>query len=140
MKSYDRYAGPKAGFVEEVYTIVPLTDRSGRTLTMIKTKSRSRRIAPIRHARNSLLDALGKTRRLRKMATSPGSSPAPLFQQSPHRAKYGAFPNSRREESHYMTIDFAILTGPGEVAQVAQTSSPPSVWCKRLTHQKPAAK
>jgi len=42
VKQYDQYPGPKAGFVEQVYAIQPLTDRSGHTLVMIRNKAADR--------------------------------------------------------------------------------------------------
>ena len=42
VKQYDQYPGPKAGAIEQVYTIKPLTDRGGHTLVMIRNKAADR--------------------------------------------------------------------------------------------------
>lgn len=42
MKTYAEYAGPKAGFIEQVYCIVPRADKDGRTLILLQNKGKDR--------------------------------------------------------------------------------------------------
>lgn len=121
VKQYDQYPGPKPGFVEQVYNIQPLTDRSGRTLVMIRNKAADV-AATLRFNTHELpYLTLWKNMAAQEDGYVTGIEPGTNYPNTRRiERKHGRVPSLSPGESHFMTIDFAIHVGTAEVAQVAQ--------------------
>jgi hypothetical protein len=141
VKQFDEYVGPKPGFIEQVYCIVPITDRSGRTLVMIQNK-RSDLAASLRFDTHELpYLTLWKNTAAVEDGYVTGIEPGTNYPNNRRiERKHGRVPELSPGESHFMTIDFAIHMGPGEVAGIAQEISRLQGERKPLINDKPAAK
>ena len=142
VKRYDQYSGPKPGFIEQVYTIQPLADRSGRTLVMLRNKAADRgRVAALRHPRAALPDPLEEHWPTSRTVTSRGSSRAPTIPTTAgSSAIHGRVPALSPGESHYMTIDFAVHVGADEVQKAAREIEQIQGDRRPLINEKPEKK
>ena len=124
VKTYDQYAGPRPGFVEQVYAIKPLTDRSGLTVVMIQNK-RADLAASIRYDTRQLpFLSLWKNTAAMEDGYVTGIEPGTNYPNNRRvERKHGRVPELSPGESHFMTLDFSILLGTSEVAQVAKEIS-----------------
>jgi hypothetical protein len=121
VKQYNQFPGPKPGFVEQVYTIQPLADRSGHTLVMIRNKAgdRGSSIRFDTHALPCL--TLWKNMAATEDGYVTGIEPGTNYPN--HRRverQHGRVPILSPGESHFMFLDIAIQIGTAEVEQVAQ--------------------
>jgi hypothetical protein len=141
VKAYDQYFAPKPGFIEQVYALVPLTDRSGRTLVMIQNK-RADLAASLRFDTHELpYLTLWKNTAAQEDGYVTGIEPGTNYPNNRRvERKQGRVPELSPGESHFMTVDFAILTGPGEVSQVAREISQLQKDRKPLINEKPMPK
>jgi hypothetical protein len=121
VQRYDQYSGPTPGFIEQVYGMVPLRDRSGRTLVMIRNKAADR-AASLRFDTHELpFLTVWKNTISREDGYVTGIEPGTNYPN--HRRverKLGRVPTLSPGASHFMTIDFAIHVGTAEVEQVTQ--------------------
>lgn len=141
LKTYDLYSGPKPGFIEQTYAVKPLSDRSGRTVVMIQNK-RADLGASMRYDTRELpyLTLWKNTAALEDgyvTAIEPGTN---YPNNRRIERKHGRVPELSPGESYYMTLDFAVLTGKTEVAQVAQEISKLQGDRKPVLHEKPMPK
>lgn len=121
VKTYDQYAGPRPGFVEQVYTIKPLTDPTGRTLTMIQNKRADLAASIGYDTRDLPYLTLWKNTAAVEDGYVTGIEPGTNYPNNRRvERKHGRVPQLSPGASHSMTLDFAILVGPNEVAKVAQ--------------------
>ncbi len=141
VKRYDQYAGPRPGFIEQVYAIAPLADRSGRTLIMLQNK-RADLAASLRYNTQELpYLTLWKNTAALEDGYVTGIEPGTNYPNTRRiERKHGRVPELSPGESHYMTIDFAIHVGAAEVAQVAQEISRLQGGRKPVINEKPLPK
>ena len=118
---YDQYPGPQAGFIEQVYTIQPLADQSGRTLVMLRNKAADLG-ASIRFDTHQLSClTLWKNMAAPEDGYVTGIEPGTNYPN--HRSierKHGRVPSLSPGESHFMTLDFAIHPGAADVEKISQ--------------------
>jgi hypothetical protein len=121
VKQYDQYPAPRAGFVEQVYAIQPLTDRSGRTLVMIQNKAADR-ASSIRFDTHALpCLTLWKNMAAREDGYVTGIEPGTNYPNNRRvERKYGRVPALSPGESYYMSLEVAVHVGTAEVEQVAK--------------------
>jgi hypothetical protein len=138
---YDQYPGPEPGFVEQVYNIQPLTDRSGRTLVMIRNKAGDSG-ASLRFDTHELpYLTLWKNTAAREDGYVTGIEPGTNYPNTRRvERKHGRVPSLSPGASHFMTIDFTIHVGTAEVEQVAQEIARLQNGRQPLLNEKPEKK
>jgi hypothetical protein len=121
VQRYDQYPGPTPGYVEQVYGLVPLADRSGRTVVMIRNKAADR-AASLRFDTHELpFLTLWKNTVLREDGYVTGIEPGTNYPNNRRiERKLGRVSSLSPGASYFMTIDFTIYVGTAEVGQVAQ--------------------
>jgi hypothetical protein len=119
VKQFDRYPAPRAGFVEQVYAIQPLADRSGRTLVLIRNKAGDR-ASSMRFDTHALpCLTLWKNMVAMEDGYVTGIEPGTNYPNNRRiERKHGRVPTLSPGESYYMTLDVAIHLGTAEVEQV----------------------
>jgi hypothetical protein len=118
---YDQYAGPAAGFVEQVYLLKPLADNSGQTLAVIQNKA-GNRAASIRFDTHQLpFLTLWKNTAAVEDGYVTGIEPGTNYPNNrAYERRHGRVPSLSPGESHFMTLEFAIHEGVEEVQQATQ--------------------
>ncbi len=110
------YAGPTAGFIEEVYCIRPIAGADGRTEVLLQNKARTRGV--------SMAWSLKELPYLTQWKNTPselegyvtGIEPGTGFPANRRiERKYGRVPKLKAGESRTATIDFAIHLDGGAV-------------------------
>jgi hypothetical protein len=119
VQRYDQFAGPAPGFIEQVYAMVPLSDRSGRTLAMIRNKAGDLAASLRFDTRELPFLTLWKNTVAREDGYVTGIEPGTNYPNNRSvERKLGRVPSLSPGASHFMTIDFAIHVGTAEVEQV----------------------
>jgi hypothetical protein len=138
---FDQYPGPRPGSAEQVYAVSPLTDRSGRTVVLLRNKAADRAASLRFDTRELPCLTLWKNMAAQEDGYVTGIEPGTNYPNNRRvERKHGRVPCLSPGESHYMTIDFAILTGADAVNRVAQEISRLQGDVKPLLVDKPEAK
>jgi len=141
VKQYNQYPGPKAGFVEQVYAIQPLTDHSGHTLVMIHNKAADRG-ASLRYDTHEL-PCLTLWKNMADVADGyvTGIEPGTNYPNNRRIERiHGRVPSLSPGESHFMTIDFGVHVGAEEVQKVAREIEQIQGDRRPLINEKPEKK
>jgi Domain of unknown function (DUF4432) len=141
IKQYDQYPGPKAGSVEQVYTIRPLTDHTGHTLVMIRNKAADRG-ASLRYDTHEL-PYLTLWKNMADVADGyvTGIEPGTNYPNNRRIERiHGRVPSLSPGESHFMTIDFGVHIGTDEVQKVAREIEQIQGDRRPLLNEKPEKK
>ncbi len=122
MKTWDTYAAPKPGFIEEVFQIFPFADRTGRTTIQLQNAQANRGVSM-----NWLLEDLPYLTQWKNTVAKSdgyvtGLEPGTSF---PHNRKWerakGRVSKLAPGQSRSFAITFGIQTTQAEVAEVAQS-------------------
>jgi hypothetical protein len=138
IKKYDEFSGPTPGFIEQVYTIKPLADRSGRTLALIHNKAADRG-ASLRFDIHELpYLTLWKNMAAPEDGYVTGIEPGTNYPNNRRiERKLGRVPTLSPGESRFMTIDFAVHVGTAEVEEAAQEIAHLQAGRRPLISEKP---
>ena len=122
VKTWDTYAAPKSGFVEEVFQIFPFADRTGSTTIQLQNAQANRGVSM-----NWLLEDLPYLTQWKNTVAKSdgyvtGLEPGTSF---PHNRKWerakGRVSKLAPGQSRSFAITFGIQTTQAEVAEVAQS-------------------
>jgi hypothetical protein len=141
VQRYDEFAGPTPGYIEQVYSLVPLADRSGRTVVMIRNKAADQ-AASLRYDTHELpFLTLWKNTASREDGYVTGIEPGTNYPNNRRiERKHGRVPSLSPGASYFMTLDFAIHVGTAEVGQVAQEIARIQGDRRPLVNEKPEKK
>ena len=128
------YAGPKLGFVEQVYCVRPMADAEGRTLVMLKNKAGDRGASMSWKTKSLPYFTLWKNTNAEEEGYVTGLEPGTGFPYNRRlERKAGRVPKLKPGGSVGMAIDVSILPTREEVAGVEskiasiQGTKPPQV-------------
>lgn len=120
VKDYATYAGPKAGFVEQVYCLHPLADTAGRTLIALANKTRDRAVSMSFAVKELPCVTLWKNTASEGEGYVTGLEPGTNFPNNRSiERKLGRVPKLAPGASRSATIDYAIHIGAEQVSRVA---------------------
>ncbi len=120
LKDYAAYAGPKTGFVEQVYCLHPLADASGRTVIALANKARDRAVSMAFAVKELPYVTLWKNTASEGESYVTGLEPGTNFPNNRSiERKLGRVPQLAPGASHSATIDYAIHIGTEQVKRVA---------------------
>jgi hypothetical protein len=115
---YAQFAGPKAGFVEEVYCMRPRADADGRTMAMLRNAAKDRGLSVAFSLKELPYLTLWKNTAAEADGYVTGIEPATNF---PHNRRIerqaGRVPKLAPGASHRMRLDFDVLIGAEAVRQ-----------------------
>ena len=141
LATYNQYAGPQPGFIEQVYNIVPLADTNGQTLAMLQN-SRKDRAVSIEWApkelpcftvwKNTVAEQEGYVTGL-----EPGTNYA--YNRKIER-QFGRVQKLAPNAEHHVTLDFGILVGEQQVKQAADRITSIQGGVKPIVDLVPAAR
>jgi len=115
------YAGPAAGFVEQVYCLTPIAGPDGRTLIALANKAGDRAVSMAFSVKELPYLTQWKNTAAEAEGYVTGLEPGVNF-PNPRRIerKLGRVPKLAPGASHRAAIDYAIHTSAGEVEAVAE--------------------
>jgi hypothetical protein len=118
--TYDQYAGPKLGFVEQVYKIVPAADAKGQTIAMIKNPAGDRGATVEFNVKQLPFLTLWKNTNAELEGYVTGIEPGTSF---PHNRRIerlkGRVPKLAAGASRNIEINYTIQTSATEVKTAA---------------------
>lgn len=118
--NYAAYAGPKLGFVEQVYCIRPLAGKDGRTLIALKNKSGDRAVSMEFAVKDLPYVTLWKNTNAEGEGYVTGLEPGTNFPNNRRiERKLGRVPKLAPGVSHSAAIDFTIHSGAAETKRLA---------------------
>ena len=124
VRGYAAYAGPKAGFVEQVYCLYPLADTAGRTLIALANKARDRAVSMAFALKELPYVTLWKNTASEDEGYVTGLEPGTNFPNNRSiERKLGRAPRLAPGASHSATIDYAIHISRQRVKLVADRIS-----------------
>jgi hypothetical protein len=118
--TYAAYAGPQAGFVEQVYCLRLYGDEKDKTLLLLQNKAKDQAVSLAYSLKELPYLTIWKNTAAEEDGYVTGLEPGTNY-PSPRRneRKAGRVPKLGPGASHHMTIDFGIHTGTSEVQRVA---------------------
>jgi galactose mutarotase-like enzyme len=118
--SYTRYAGPTAGFIEQVYCLRPRADAQGRTIIALQNKAQDRAVSMAFSVQELPCVTLWKNTAAEGEGYVTGLEPGTNFPNNRRiERKLGRVPKLSPGASHTATIEFAIHVGAEQVKTVA---------------------
>ena len=118
------YAGPKTGFVEQVYCLHPLADAAGHTLIALANKARDRAVSMAFAVKELPCVTLWKNTASEGEGYVTGLEPGTNFPNNRRiERKLGRVPKLAPGASYSATIDYAIHIGTAQVKRVADRIS-----------------
>lgn len=119
--AYANYAGPTAGYVEEVYCLRPLADKNGRSLAALRNKAGDRGVSIGFSVQELPYLTLWKNTNSEAEGYVTGIEPGTNFPSNRRiERKYGRVPKLGPGASHSATLDFTILGSQGDVQKAAE--------------------
>jgi hypothetical protein len=120
MKTYAEYAGPKAGFIEQVYCIVPRADKDGRTLVLLQNKKKDRGASLSFAVKELPYLTQWKNTAAEEDGYVTGLEPGTGFPFNRRiERKFGRVPKLAARASRSFSIDYAIHPGEADVKTIA---------------------
>lgn len=120
IQSWDQYAGPTPGFVEQVYCLHPFADEDGRTMLMLQNAAASRAASISLAVPQLPYVSLWKSTAALEEGYVTGIEPGTSFPNTRRvEREAGRVPKLGPGESRRFTIDFGIHIGRREVAHAA---------------------
>lgn len=120
VKTYDRYAGPQLGFVEQVYCLRLFGDKDDRTLLLLQNQAKDRAVSIAYSIKELPYLTQWKNTAAEKDGYVTGLEPGTNF---PHNRRvereHGRVPKLAPGASRHFAIDFGIHTGKEDVRGVA---------------------
>jgi len=120
VKKHTTYAGPTAGFIEQVYCLHPLADATGRTLIALANKARDRAVSMSFAVKELPYVTLWKNTASGGEGYVTGLEPGTNFPNNRSiERKHGRVPQLAPGASYSATIDYAVHIGTAQVKRVA---------------------
>ena len=121
LADYTRYAGPTAGFVEQVYCIRPLADEQDRTVVALRNAAGNRAVSLEFSVKELPYFTLWKNTASEGEGYVTGLEPGTNFPNNRRiERKFGRVPKLAPGASHTASIDVAIHVGVDRVKRVAE--------------------
>jgi galactose mutarotase-like enzyme len=118
---FARYAGPTAGFTEQVYCIHPLADSEGKTVIALQNKAKDRAFSMSFSAKELPFVTLWKNTNSEAEGYVTGLEPGTNFPNNRRiERKLGRVPKLAPGAMHSATMDFGIHIGADAVRGVAK--------------------
>jgi len=120
IKTYDRYAGPQLGFVEQVYCLRLFGDQDDRTLIMLQNQAKDRAVSMAFSLKEMPYLTQWKNTAAEKDGYVTGLEPGTNFPRNRRiEREHGRVPKLAPGASRHFVIDFGIHTGQEAVRGVA---------------------
>jgi Domain of unknown function (DUF4432) len=120
LKGYTEYAGPTAGFVEQVYCIRPFADADGRTLIMLRNQSGDRAASIGFSTKQLPYLTLWKNTDAEPDGYVTGLEPGTGYAYNRRiERSFGRVPKLAAGAAHAATIDIAVHVGADQVKSTA---------------------
>lgn len=121
VKNYGQIAGPRPGYVEQVYLLRPLADEAGKTRVLIQSKDASQGVALRYDVKQLPYLTLWKNTAAEADGYVIGVEPGTSY-PNPRRVErqQGRVPKLAPGETYRAVLDFAVLTTPEDVRRVAE--------------------
>jgi len=121
VRNYHKYAGPAAGFVEQVYCLHPYGDSQGRTSILLRNQARAQAVSMSYALKDLPYLTLWKNTTAEADGYVTGLEPGTNFPYNRRiERQFGRVPKLAAGASHEATIDFAIHRGVEEVRAKAE--------------------
>ncbi|MBN1343648.1 MAG: aldose 1-epimerase family protein [Phycisphaerae bacterium] len=118
--TFDRYAGPTAGYIEQVYCLKLHGDQEGRTLAMLRNKAGDRAVAMAFSTRELPCFTLWKNTTAEKDGYVTGLEPGTSYSYNRSiERKLGRVPKLAPGASRRIALDVSILSGAEQVGEAA---------------------
>jgi len=118
--SYDQYAGPKAGFIEQVYWMYPLADSDGKSMAMLQNKAKDRAVSITFSPKELPYLTLWKNTTAEEEGYVTGIEPGSGFTANRRvERKAGRVPKLAGGATRQFTLDFGIHVGSEAVRRAA---------------------
>ena len=122
VSTFETYAAPTKGFIEQVYCIVPAADLSGRTLVMLHNAAANRAVTMSWHLDQLPYLTLWKNTTAIEEGYVTGIEPGTGFPMNRRIERhFGRVPKLKPNETRTMTIDYAILDNPEAINKARDT-------------------
>jgi len=122
LDSFETYAAPTKGFIEQVYCIRPAADSVGRTMVMLQDAAGNRGVAMGWRVEELPYFTLWKNTTALEEGYVTGLEPGTGFPMNRRIERhFGRVPKLKPNETRTMTIDYAILDTPAAVAKARET-------------------
>ncbi len=119
VETFDHYAAPKIGFVEQVYTIYPLADEQGRTTVALRNQDATRAVSMSYSIAQLPYLTLWKNTNSLEEGYVTGIEPGTGFTYNRRvERQFGRVPKLRPGETRHFGIEVAIHEGEAEVSRV----------------------
>jgi hypothetical protein len=120
VESYDEYAGPTKGFIEQVYCLRPIADATGRTTVMLRNAAANRAVSMTFSVEQMPYLTLWKNSNAMEEGYVTGIEPGTGFPYNRRiERKFGRVPKLQPGKNRHFTIDFALLSGNDKVERVS---------------------
>jgi hypothetical protein len=117
---YAEYAGPTAGYVEEVFCLRPIADKDGRTVIALRNKAKDRAVSLTFSVKDLPYVTLWKNTNVEAEGYVTGLEPGVNFPSNRRiERKYGRVPKLFPGEAHSATVDFTIHTSAEDTQHLA---------------------
>lgn len=116
---YNEYAGPKLGFIEQVYCLYPIADKDGRTIIALQNKAQDKAVSLAFSVKDLPYVTLWKNTNAEGEGYVTGLEPGTNFPANRRIERaHGRVPKLAPGDSHNATIDFTIYTGLEETKRL----------------------
>jgi hypothetical protein len=116
IQTHETFSGPKLGFQEQVYCMIPIADTAGRTETVLHNKAADRGISMQFSPKELPYLTLWKNTAAEGEGYVTGIEPGTNFPNNRRiERKLGRVPKLAPKASHSATLDFTLLTTAGDV-------------------------
>lgn len=120
ISAYDKYAGPKLGFVEQVYKIIPAADESGQTMAMLRNARGDRAASISFNVKQLPFLTQWKNTNAEGEGYVTGIEPGTSFPHNRHIERaHGRVPKLAAGEGRSFQIDYAVYFGEAAVKSAA---------------------
>jgi hypothetical protein len=139
--SFETYAGPTKGFIEQVYCIVPATDLAGRTMVMLQDPAGNRGVTMSWNVEQLPYFTLWKNTTALEEGYVTGLEPGTGFPMNRRiERQFGRVPKLKPGETRTMAIDYAVLDSAAAVAKARETIGSIQGNTKPQIDREPAAR
>ena len=139
VKGFETYAGPKLGFIEQVYCMKLLTGSGGQTMVMLQNRGKDRGVSMAFSTEQLPFFTLWKNTAAENDGYVTGLEPGTNFPSNRRiERKAGRVPKLAAGASRSFAIEFAIHTGSEQVKQAAERIAAIQGSRKTMVDEEPA--
>jgi hypothetical protein len=141
LATYNQYAGPQLGFIEQVYNIVPLADKYGKTVVMLQNRNKDRAVSIEWAPRELPYFTVWKNTVGEKEGYVTGLEPGTNYAYNRKiERQFGRVQKLAPNATHHVSLEFAVLAGQDQVKQTADRITTIQGDQKPTVDPEPAAK